>query len=218
MKRSERHHLKEDQMVRGLSWMAQFFKTYRREFLMGAAALAVAALVFAALMLLRSHSHSVYSRVVGEVKTLVSDLDGKPANLAELEKLAEKRRYARLPNLELAKHWFGQGDLAKAESYLARIPAGRKDLLHYQIEDFRAQVLIRQKEFDRAIEIYTKMRDEKPKVYPLDAVLFHMAEALELRGDRKEALAIYREIQEEYTQTYYGYEASMRASRLALSQ
>lgn len=205
-------------MVRGLSRVAEFLRTYRKEFLMGVAALAVAALVFTALTLVRSHSHSVYSQVVGEVSELASALDAEPGNLAELERLADKRRYARMANLELAKHWFGKGDLAKAESTLARIPAGRKDLLHYQIEDFRAQVHIRQKEFEKAIAIYAKIRDEKPKVYPLDAILFHLAEAHELKGEKKEALEIYRHIQEEYTQTYYGYEASLRASRLALSQ
>lgn len=218
MKRTERHHLKEDQMVRGLSWVAQFLRIYQREFLLAAGALAVAALVFVALTLVRSHSQSVHSRVVGEIGELASGLDAKPENMEELEQLAGKGRYNRLANLELAKYWFGKGDMAKAESILARIPAGRKDLLHYQIEDFRAQVFVRQKGFDKAIAIYGKMRDEKPKVYPLDAILFNLAEAHELKGEKQEALNLYRKLQEEYTQTYYGYEASLKASRLDLAR
>jgi tetratricopeptide (TPR) repeat protein len=218
MKRTERHHLKEDGMVRGLSLAAEFLKTYQREFLMAAGALAVAALVFAALTLVRSYNHSVFNKVVGEVHELAADLGAKPENLAGLEKLAEKGRYARMANLELAKHWYGQGDLDKAESFLARIPAGRKDLLHYQAEDLRAQVLLRQKEYDQAIAIYAKIRDEKPKAYPLDAVLFRLAEATELKGENKEALDLFKKIQEEYAQTYYGYEASLKASRLALAR
>lgn len=218
MKRTERHHLKEDGMVRGMSLAAEFFKTYRKEFLMAAGALALAALVFVALTFVRSYSQSVHSRVVGDVAELVSGLEAKPENLAELEKLAGKGRYARLANLELAKHWFEKGDMAKAESFLARIPAGRKDLLHYQIEDFRAQVFIRQKEFDKAIAVYGKMRDEKPEAYPFDAVLFHLAEAHELKGQSKEALDLYKKLQEEYAQTYYGYEASLKASRLELAR
>ena len=218
MKRTERHHLKEDGMVRGMSLAAEFFKTYRKEFLMAAGALALAALVFVALSLVRSHSQSVHSRVVGDVAELVSGLEAKPENLAELEKLAGKGRYTRLANLELAKHWFEKGDMAKAEAFLARIPAGRKDLLHYQIEDFRAQLFIRQKEFDKAIAVYGKMMDEKPETYPLDAVLFHLAQAHELKGESKEALDLYKKLQEEYAQTYYGYEASLKASRLELAR
>jgi pentatricopeptide repeat protein len=219
MKRTERHHLKEDGMVRGMSLVAEFFKTYQKEALMAAGALVVAALVFAGLTLVRSHTRSVHSRVVGEIAELSSGLDAKPEeNLAALEKLAGQSRYARLANLELAKHWFGKGDMTQAESFLARIPAGRKDLLHYQIEDFRAQVFVRKKEFDKAIEIYRKMRDEKPKVYPLDAVLFHLAEALELKGETPEALELYKKLQEEYAQTYYGYEASLKASRLGFAR
>ncbi len=218
MKRTERHHLKEDGMVRGLSLVAEFFKTYQREFLMAAGALAVAALVFAALTLARSYSHSVFNKVVGEVHELAADLGTKPENLAGLEQLAQKGRYARPANLELAKHWYGKGDLDKAGSYLARIPAGRKDLLHYQAEDLRAQVLLKKKDYDRAIAVYAKIRDEKPKAYPLDAVLFRLAEATELKGERKEALELFQKIQQEYAQTYYGYEASLKASRLALAR
>lgn len=218
MKRTERHHLKEDGMVRGLSLAAELFKTYQREFLMAAGALALAALVFAALVLVRSYSHSVFNKVVGEVHELAEELGTKPENLAGLEQLAEKGRYSRPANLELAKYWYGQGDLDKAGSFLARIPAARRDLLHYQAEDLRAQVLLRRKEYDQAVAVYAKIRDENPKAYPLDAVLFRLAEAYELKGERKEALDLFKKIQEEYAQTSYGYEASLKASRLDLAR
>ncbi len=218
MKRAERHHLKEDGMVRGLSLVAGFFRTYQREFLMAAGALAVAALVFAALMLVRSYNQSVFNKVAGEVHELAADLAAKPENLAGLERLAEKGRYARPANLELAKYWYGKGDLDKAGSFLARIPAGRKDLLHYQAEDLRAQVLLKQKDYDQAVAIYSKIRDEKPKAYPLDAVLFRLAEAYELKGEKKQALDLFQKVQQEYAQTYYGYEASLKSSRLALAR
>jgi len=45
-----------------------------------------------------------------------------------------------------------------------------------------------------------------------------LAEAYEMGGHKKEALELYTKLQSEYSQTYYGYEASMKASRLALQK
>jgi hypothetical protein len=48
----------------------------------------------------------------------------------------------------------------------------------------------------------------------LDAVLFRHAEALEKKGSIPEALIMYKKLQEEYAQTYYGYDASLRVRKL----
>ena len=119
--------------------------------------------------MVRAHGRSVQSRAIGEVGDLAAAAVEKPEKLAELEKLAAKGRTARLANLELARYWAERGDWAKAESFAGRIPDGRKDLLHYQAEDLKAQIALGQKDFDKAIAIYKKAVDEKPKVYPIDA-------------------------------------------------
>ena len=59
MKRTERHHLQEDGMVHGLSWLVDFVKKYRREITLVAVGLAAVAVIFAALVLLRSRGRSV---------------------------------------------------------------------------------------------------------------------------------------------------------------
>lgn len=218
MKRTERHHLQENEMRHGLSWLVDFAKTWRKELTIVGAALAFAVVVFAVLVVIRSHNQSVQSRVVGEVGALAAEAAQKPDKLAELEKLSGSGRYARLANLELAKYWTERSDWAKAESFLGRIPASRKDLLYYQAEDLKAQAALGKKDFDRAIAIYRKMRDEKPKVYPLDAVLFRLAESHELKGETAEALEIYKALQTDYAQTYFGYEASVKAGRLGLKK
>ncbi|TFG55121.1 MAG: tetratricopeptide repeat protein [Candidatus Aminicenantes bacterium] len=218
MKRTERHHLQEDQMAHGLSWLLDYAKKWKREVSIVAGALAFAALVLVALILVRSHNRSVQSGIIGQVGDAAAEAAQKPEKLAELEKLAGERRTARMANLELAKYWAERNDWAKAESYLGRISSAPKDLLYYQTEDIKAQVALGKKDFDTAIAIYQKISDEKPKVYPLDAVLFHLAESHELKGETKEALAIYKKVQEEYSQSYYGYEASLKTGRLALQK
>jgi tetratricopeptide (TPR) repeat protein len=214
MKRTERHHLQEDGMAHGLSSILAFAKKYVREIKIVGAAVLFAAVVFLALVLVRSHGRSVQSRVIGEVGDLAAELAAKPEKLPELEKLAGKGPYARLANLELAKYWAERSDWAKAESALGRIPGTRKDLLHYQAEDLKGQVALGKKDFDAAIAVYKRISEEKPKAYPLDAVLFRLAECHELKGEIKEALDLYKKLQEEYTQSYYGYEASLKSGRL----
>ncbi len=218
MKRTERHHLQEDQMAHGLSRLIDYAKKWKREVSIVAGALAFAAVVFGALVLVRSHNRSVQSGIIGQVGDVAAEAALKPEKLAELEKLTGERRTARRANLELAKYWAERSDWAKAEAYLGRISGAPKDLLYYQTEHIKARVALGRKDFDKAIAIYQKISDEKPKVYPLDAVLFHLAESRELKGEMKEALAIYKKLQEEYSQSYYGYEASLKAGRLGLQK
>jgi tetratricopeptide (TPR) repeat protein len=218
MKRTERHHLQEDEMVHGLSWLVDFFNRYKREITIVAGAIVFAVLVFGGLFLVRAHNRSVASRAIGEVGDLAAEVVQKPEKLADLEKLAAQGRTARLANLELAKYWAQKGDWAKAESYLGKIADGRKDLLYYQTEDLKAQVALGEKDFDKAIAIYKKMSDEKPKVYPVDAALYHLAESHELKGETQVALDLYKKLQADYSQSYYGYEASLKASKLEIKK
>ncbi len=214
MKRTERHHLKEDQMAHGVHWLARLIRDYRREIAIVAAALAFAAVVFGALLAVRARTRSVRSRAVAQVGAAAAAVAQDPGRLADLEKLAAKGRTARPATLELAKHWAEQGDWARASSALEKLPSGRKDLLHYQAEDLKGQIALGQKDFDRAIAIYTAITDAKPEAYPLDAALFRLAESHELKGDIAAALGIYKKLQADYAQSYFGYEASLKVGRL----
>ncbi len=218
MKRKERHHLKEDGIAAGLNRVVQYFKKWERELLIGLGVVAVAVLIFGALLVLKSRQLNSQSRKAGEILELTADLDANPDNLAKLESLDRKGRFTRIGTIELAKHWLGKSDFNKADSVLAEFPKAPRDLLFYQAENLKAQSAILQKDFDTAIAVYLKIEEDNPDVYPLDAVLFHLAEAYELKGDTKEARSLYERIQLEYTQTYYGYEASVKAGRLQLEK
>jgi len=218
MKRTERHHLKEDEMVHGLSWFVHFYESFKKEIMIALSVLGFAALIFGALLLVRYHGQNVRSRSVGEILALSQDLEKKPENVAKLEKLAEDGPSGRLAYLELASYWAGKGETAKAETLLGRIRPVPKDLLYYQAEELKAQVLIKKKDFDGAIAIYKKIQGDNPKSYPADAILFHLAEAYEAKGAKPEALDLYQTLQKNYTQSYYGYEASLKVSRLGLSK
>ncbi len=216
MKRAERHHLKEEGIAVGMGKVVHLMKGYRREILIVAGGLAFVAVVIGALAMVRAHGRSVQSRAIGEVADLAAAAVENPEKLAGLEKLAGTGRAARLANLELARYWAERGDWAKAGAYADRIADGRKDLLHYQTEDLKAQIALGRMDFDAAIAIYKKAVDEKPEAYPVDALLFRLAESHELKGETAAALEIYKKLQEEHAQSYYGYEASLKAGRLGL--
>ena len=218
MKRTERHHLKEDEIRTGLSKFVQLFKTWQKEITIFAGVLAGLVLVVLALLAVKSHQARVQSRIAGEILTLSASLDETPENLAKIEEIAGRGRFARLGYLELARYWMAKGDFDKAGTYLDKVPRSPRDLIFYQAENLRAQAAVHRKDFDAAIAIYRKIEADNPSVYPLDAALYHLAEAYELKGEVQEAKNLYTRIQQEYAQTYFGYEASVKAGRLNLGK
>ena len=214
MKRVERQHLKEDEFVSGMNRFLELAKTWERELLIGLGVLVLLVLVFLGVTFLRNRGLRAESRVVGEIVSLRAGLDQKPENLPRLEKLAGSGKYSRVAYVALATYWLEKGDLDKAEKNVSAVKSARRDFVAYQAEDLLAQICVKKKDFGRALEIYARIEKEKPASYPLDAVLFHKAGALELKGDIPEALAVYKKLQEEYNQTYYGYEASLKVGRL----
>jgi predicted negative regulator of RcsB-dependent stress response len=214
MKRVVKKQLKEDEFVSTLTKVFRFVQERSKEIIIAAVAVGSIALLYAGLRLIQASNVRKESRMVTRLLDLRADLNTKPENLAEMEKLAGKGKFARLAHVLIATHWVEQGDMQKAKAALAKIGGGTKDFVHYQAQDLLAQVLLYEKQYDQAIAIYDQISKEKPKDYGLDIILFHKAEALEGKGETKEAAALYKKIQEDFPQSYYGYDASGRARKL----
>ncbi|HOI44431.1 MAG TPA: tetratricopeptide repeat protein [Candidatus Aminicenantes bacterium] len=214
MKRVDRKQLKGDEFVSGLNKIYRFARAREKELLILAGVLAVVVLALAGLSLIRNQSEKKESRQISEILKLRAEADQKPENLGKLEKMAGNGKFSRVAYLELAAHWVENGDPAKAETYVRKIKGSPRDVFYYRAQDLLAQILILRKDYDGALRILDRIESEKPKSYPLDAVLFHKAEAYEKQGKRMEALAAYKRVQQDFAQTYYGYEASLKASQL----
>ncbi len=214
MKRVIKKQLKEDEFVSTLTKIFRFVQKRSREMIIAAAAVAFIALLYAGLRLIQANNVKKESRMVTRLLDLRSNLNTKPENLVEMENLAGKGKFARLAYVLTATHWVEQGDLEKAKAALAKVGDGAKDFIHYQAQDLLAQILSREKEYDKAIAIYDQIFKENPKDYGLDVILFHKAEALEGKGEMKEAVAVYKKIQEDFPQSYYGFDASGKARKL----
>jgi predicted negative regulator of RcsB-dependent stress response len=214
MKKIVKKQLKEDEFVSTMTKIMRFLEARTKEIIIGVAVIVFIGLLYAGIRLIRAQQIRKESRLISQLLELRSTSSAKPENLAALEKLAGKGKYARLGHVLTATYWVEKGDLEKAKESLGRINASPQDFIYFQAQDLLAQINAMQKDYDQALAIYTKIEEAKPKDYCLDAVLFHKAEALEARGSKPEALAVYKKIQEQFPQSYYGYDAAERARKI----
>jgi predicted negative regulator of RcsB-dependent stress response len=214
MKRKIKKQLKEDELVTGFQKFLEFAKTWQKEFLIFVVIVAVLAALYGSFQLIRAQQAKKESRRVGEILALRSDLAKNPQAVAKLESMSGTEKTARLASVSLATYWIEQGNLEKALASLAKIKDTPKDFFYYQAQDLTAQVEILRGRYDQAILILKKIEEAKPKDYLLDVVLYHHAEALEKKGQSKEARDLYKKVQDEYAQTYFGYDASAKVKKL----
>jgi len=217
MKRTERRQLKEDELATGLSRFFLWVKQHGKQLEIAGIAVVVVAAIIIGLRLYSGYRKSQEANFLNQVLALRAELDQKPENLAELEKLAASSRYGRIASLSLAAYYVEKNNFSQAEKILERVKDKGADLIHYQILDLYGQVLSRQNKLDEAIAVYRQVEKEKPESYPLDLILFHLAEVYEKKGDRQQALAVYQELQAGYQNTYYGYQAAMKVMKLQAS-
>jgi predicted negative regulator of RcsB-dependent stress response len=214
MKKVIKKQLKEDEFVSTMTKIMHFFQTRLKEILIGLAAVAAVLLLYTGVRFIQAQQVKKQSRLLSQLLELRSTLSSKPENLDSLEKLAGNGKYARLGYVLLATHWVENNDLEKAKESLGKIPSTPKDFIYFQGQDLLAQINALQKNYDQAIAMFTEIEAAKPEAYSLDVVLFHKAEALEAKGARPEALALYKKIQEDYPQSYFGYDAAEKARKI----
>lgn len=218
MKRIKRKQLKEDEFVSAVNKFVHYVRDHTKEIKAFFILVLALVIVFFGVKSLSNKSQKKERQLLTQILDLQSDLSGKPENLAKLEELAGSGKFSRLGYIVLASYWMENGDLVKAQAYLENIPKKPKDVFFYQAQDLLGQIHFKQKDFDKAIEIYRAIEEDDPESYSLDVILFHRAEIHEEKGETDEALALYRKIQEEFSQTYYGFDASQKVTKLELKK
>jgi predicted negative regulator of RcsB-dependent stress response len=214
MKRATRKHLKEDKFQKTITDIVDFSKKHTKEISFAGVGVVVLILAFIVFQLISAQQIRKENKSLDQILTLSNEIRSNPEKIAELEELAGKGRFSRIGYLELAKYWFEKEDFAKVTPFLDEISKGKRDLVYYQAQDLKGQVYISQKDYDSAILLYGELEEKNPEAYVLDAVLFHKAQAHEKKGETEEALVLYKRLQEEFSQTYYGYDASAKVLNL----
>lgn len=213
MKKVIKKQLKEDEFISTMTRIMHFLQDRLKEILIGVAAVAVVALLFSGMRFIQAQQAKKESRLLSRILELRLTLNSQPENLAELEKLSGKGKYTRLGYVLLATHWVENDDFEKAKESLGEMPSTPRDFIYFQARDLLGQVNALEKNYDQAIALFSEIEEAKPKAYTLDAVLFHKAEALEANGDKPEALTLYKKLQEEYPQSYFGYDAAEKVRK-----
>ncbi len=221
MKRRERKHLKEDEFVSTLTKLIRFLRQWQREVkIVGLSLLAILVLM-AGIQVVRNRSIHRANKQLATILKLQSELESKdlsakeePSEIAELERIAGRGKFSRVAYIFLANYWVKKGDLNRAQTYLEKFPERPKDIFYYQAKDLLGQVLMWRQEFDRAIALFESLEKEKFSSYPREAILLHLAEALENKGDKAKALEKYRQVQDQFPNAAYFWNVADRIRRL----
>jgi predicted negative regulator of RcsB-dependent stress response len=214
MKRIVRKQLKEDEFISTVNKIALFVKERSKEISIIAAAAVALVLIYVGIKAIQAHKINQESRILGQIFKIESELKDNPEKIEDLENLAGTGKYARLGYIKAASFWIEKGELDKAVDALNKVPSGKKDLLYYQSQDLKAQAFFKLKKYDDAVQIYQELESDKDLKLSLDIVLFHKAEILEEQGNTEEALALYKKVQEDFPQTYFGFDASQKVQKL----
>jgi len=214
MKRTERKHLKEDEFASGLQKFFNLFTQNKNVFTISLAVVALGVLILLGVRFLQGQGLERQGQVESQILELSSGLAKEPGNAAKLEEIASRGRSGRLASLLLGNYWFGQGNLEKAEACLTKLKDSPKDLIYYQAQDLLGQIYFQRKDYDKAIEVYKAIQADEPKEYPLDEVIYRQAEALEKKGQKDEALILYKKVQDEYMEGAFAYQAMQKVRQL----
>jgi tetratricopeptide (TPR) repeat protein len=218
MKKEIKKQIKEDEFVSVVTHIVRFFQTHHKTMAAAAAGILAVILLVIGVRFLRARTLQKQSRIVTELISLRSELDKDPKKLADLEKKAGDGKFERFGFVLIGTYWMDNGNLSKAEEAFRKIKDRPRDLTYYQAKDLLGQIAVLRKDYDGAVKIFDAIEKDRPRDYALDAVLFHKAEALEKKGDKAGALALYKKLQETYSQTYFGYDASMKVRKLEAGQ
>ncbi len=237
MKRTERHHLKEDQLVSGIGQATHWFQDHRNNVVNAVLVALGAGLLLGGIYIYRE-------RKSAEARTLLadalkqyhgdvgSDAEAKPGvptfataeekyrtALVSLEKVAndfgsydsgrQARYYTGICQLELK-------DFEGAEGSLQGLRSGSRDLLYYLASKALATVATERGNHAAAAEIYRPMVEDSENPLPKDYLLFELAKAEERAGNLDQARQYYDRMVAEHPESQLRGDAMNRKELLEL--
>ena len=221
MKRTERHHLKQNEVLNTMDRLFGWMAENRHSLTTGAIAVLIAAGIVGGVHVYRNGRNQtadaalgealeVYHGVVREDSIISGPAAGPTFNnqeeryTAAFEALEEvEQKYSGIKQGREARYYMalskaGLGELEEAEALLENVVDKRGDLLYYLASQTLATVKADRGDRAVAVEMYRTLVDDTKAPLPKDQLLFRMAVLLEADGKLEEALQIYKRFLEEY--------------------
>ncbi|NOR15067.1 MAG: tetratricopeptide repeat protein [Candidatus Aminicenantes bacterium] len=214
MKKKLKEQLKSDELAKLMNRVLAFLSNNRKELLAAAGAVTLVILVIIGIKYIQNLNARKQSEILGQILALEESLAENPENLAQLDALGGSGKFERMAYIKSATYSYEQGDVEKALETIQKVPDNKKDFVHYQAQDLKAQILMAQKNYDDALKILDAIEQENPSDYALDIILYRKAQLFAARNDIDQAIALYKRLQEDYPGSFFGYEAAQEVIKL----
>jgi tetratricopeptide (TPR) repeat protein len=237
VKRTERHHLKQDELVSGLGHATHWFQEHRANVVNGVLVALGAGLLLGGIYIYRTRKSQEARGLLaeglkqyhGEVGSGASEPSGGPkfataeeryrAALASLEKVAND--FSRYEAGRQARYYTGLcqaglKDFEGAERSLQSLRSRDRDLLYYLASKALASVAIERGNHAAAAEIYRPLVEDAQNPLPKDYLLFELARAEERAGNLEQARQYYDRMVAEHPQSQLRGDAMSRSELLEL--
>jgi tetratricopeptide (TPR) repeat protein len=237
VKRTERHHLKQDELVSGIGQATHWFQEHRGNVVNAVLVALGAGLLLGGIYIYRERkSEEGRALLVEALKQYHGEVGsdtGAPSSGPRFATAEEKYRTA-LESLETVAKEFGSydsgrqaryytgichaelKDFAAAESSLQQLRSGNRDLLYYLASKALASVATERGNHAAAAEIYRPLVEDAQNPLPKDYLLFELAKAEERAGNLEEARQLYDRMVAEHPESQLRGDALSRREQLEL--
>lgn len=238
MKRTQRHHLKQDEFVHGIDQATQWFLANQKNVVNGALVLLGAALLLGGLYLYRTRQAETARVLVADAlqqfHATVGERDpGAPEGAPHFATSEEKYRAALASFQTIADDFSGYDagrqaryyaglcqasldEFEQAEATLSELRSGERDLLYYLGTKALAAVKAERKDYAGASELYRALAEDKDNPLPKDYLLYELARSEERAGNREQARQYYDRMLAEHPDSQLRGDAMNRSEALAL--
>ncbi len=238
MKRTERHHLKQDELVSGLGQASHWLSDHRNNVVNALLVALGAGLLLGGLYTYRTRkSDQARARLAEALKQYhgVVGNDAEASSPGPRFATSEEKNRTALESLEKVANEFGSYDAGRqaryyaglcqaalkdfegAERSLQQLRSGKRDLLYYLASKALASVATERGSHGAAADIYRPMVEDAQNPLPKDYVLFELAKSEERAGNLEQARQYYERMVAEHPDSQLRGDAMSRMELLELA-
>jgi tetratricopeptide (TPR) repeat protein len=239
VKRTERHHLKQDELVHGIEQASDWFQQHRTNVVNAVLVALGAGLLLGGIYIYRTRkSEEARAQLTEALKQyhgqVGSEAGGAPSTGPKFATVEEKYRTAldafekvaaEYPSYEAGRQaryyaglcQAGLKDFEASERSLQELRSRDKDLLYYLASKALASVASSRGNYGAAAEIYRPLVDDAANPLPKDEMLFELAKAEERAGNLDQARQYYNRMMAEHPESQLRGDAMSRLERIGLA-